>query len=486
MLQRKEMIQAMGMSLALIGILALQTYWFLAAIELKEEEFDRAVATSLSFATAEIRKNAVEELFEPLAVSPTVSSDPFPAGSHNLKKDTLPDGSVFESITTYSNIDSISRSGKEFWPTDIFGSLFGHMGQMLTKKSVLNTAKADSILQTAIRLYGLPPRYEAIVVGPGFQISDTLHGDLKTLPLNHSTYEAMLFEGSLFSLPQFLVVHFPGKKQVILTQTLPFVAMFLLLCVVILYIYISTLRRLLRQKKLSQMKTDFINNMTHEFKTPIASISLAADSIVNDKIIHQPDIIKHYSRIIKEENRRMNRHIESVLQSAVLEAGKLELRREQLLLSELVEFASDRVQFHMQEKEIRFERTEPENEPYIYGDYTHLSNVVSNIFENAVKYNNSEQPLIRSEISITADGEWLELRISDNGIGIPKEKLPYIFDKFMRVSGGDIHNTKGFGLGLFYVRSIVELHGGNIKAESTVNKGTTITIQLPLKLKEDE
>lgn len=486
MLHRKEMIQAVFMSLALIGILALQTYWFLAAIELKEEEFDRAVATSLSFATAEIRKNAVEELFDPLAVSPTVSAEPAPSGSTTFKKDTLPDGSVFESISTYSNIDSLSRNGKEFWPTDIFGSLFGHMGHMLTKRSVLNAVKADSILQTAIRLYGLPARYEAIVVGPGFQISDTLHGELKTLPLNHSTYEALLFEGSLFSSPQFLVVHFPGKKQVILTQTLPFVVMFLVLCVVILYIYISTLRRLLRQKKLSQMKTDFINNMTHEFKTPIASISLAADSIVNEKIINQPDIIRQYSRIIKEENHRMNRHIESVLQSAVLEAGKLELRREKLLLSELIEFASDRVSFHLQEKQIRFEHSVPENEPYVYADYTHFTNVISNIFENAVKYNNAEPPLIRTSLKLTEDGNHIELRITDNGIGISREKLPFIFDKFMRVSGGDIHNTKGFGLGLFYVRSIVELHKGNIKAESTVNKGTTIIIQLPLKLNEHE
>lgn len=477
MLPKKEMMQALVMTIALLGVLALQTYWFSASLQLKEDQFDRAVQTALMHASAEIKAKAVYELFDPMAISPTVSAD---NRNKNIRKDTLPDGSVFESISSYAQIDSLNDSSLSFFPKDFFYNFFGKMNNMLTQRSEINRPKADSILGNSLRIFGLPERYEAFVFTPGLAKIDTLRGDLSAVQFNESTYETLLFEGNLFSAPQFLIVYFPGKTRLILTGTLPFVLTFLILCAVIVYIYLSTLRRLLRQKQLSQMKTDFINNMTHEFKTPIASISLAADSIVNDRIINQPDLVRKYSRIIKDENKRMNRHVESVLQSAVLDSGRLELKKETLYLNEIIIFAQERVQFSHGDLKVRFVNNFNGLNPLVYVDYTHFVNVFSNLFENAIKYNINE-PLIEVSIETLPNQNTLQIMVKDNGVGISNNKIATIFDKFMRVSEGDIHNVKGFGLGLFYVRSIVELHGGTITANSIMKKGTQMIIKLPYK-----
>lgn len=480
MLPRKEMLQALLMTLALLGILSLQTYWFLSSLQLKEDQFNRAVKTALMHATNDIKHNAVEELFTPEAVRPFVTPD---SKSGIFKKDTLPDGSVFETIETKTDVDSLDKHGISYLTSEVFHSLFGKMNSILTNKSSLHLHKADSILSKAIKFYGLPQHYEAFVFTPGLNRVDTLRGDFHKPFKNESTYEALIFEGSVFSPPQFLIVHFPGKTRLLLTQTLPFVITFLILCSVIVYIYLSTLKRLLWQKQLSQMKTDFINNMTHEFKTPIASISLAADSIVNDRIIHEPDLIRKYSQIIKDENKRMNRHVESVLQSAVLNSGRLELKREVLPLTEIILFAEERTKFSNSDKNISFINNFNGLEPYVYVDYTHFSNVFSNLFENAVKYNVND-PVIEVSVEKILSKNVVLINIKDNGIGISKEKISTIFDKFMRVSEGDIHNVKGFGLGLFYVRSIIELHGGTITASSVMKKGTQMIIKIPYQNKQ--
>lgn len=479
MLPKREMIQTLVMTIALLGILALQTYWFLASLQLKEDQFDRAVKTALLYASNDIKNKAVEELFKPDAISPIVT----PGSRSSIgRKDTLPDGSVFETFNGNVNVDSLEKNGVSYIPNDFFYKIFGGMNSMLSNKSSLNLAKADSILENAIYFYGLPDKYEAIIFTPGLDQVDTLRGKFNAPLKSGSTYEALIFEGSVFSPPQFLFVHFPGKDRLILAHAMPFVITFLILCSVIVYIYLSTLRRLLWQKQLSQMKTDFINNMTHEFKTPIASISLAADSIVNNRIINEPELIRKYSQIIKDENRRMNRHVESVLQSAILDSGRLELKRESLPLIELILFTEERIRFSHSDKSISFINNFNGLEPYVHVDYTHFSNVFSNLFENAVKYNVND-PIIEISLDKMPNQNTLQIIIKDNGIGISKEKISTIFDKFMRVSEGDIHNVKGFGLGLFYVRSIVELHGGTISANSIMKKGTQMIIKLPFQNK---
>lgn len=480
MLPKREMLQAFVMTIALLGILSLQTYWFLASLQLKEEQFDRAVKTALLHATNDIKQNAVEELFTPEAVRPFVTPE---TKSSIFKKDTLPDGSVFETITTKTVVDSLEKQGISYLPGEFFSNIFGKMNSILSKKSSLHLYKADSILSRSLKLYGLPQHYEAMVFTPGLNKVDTLRGTFEKPLKNEATYEALIFEGSVFSPPQFLIVHFPGKTRLLLTQTLPFVVTFLILCSVIVYIYLSTLRRLLWQKQLSQMKTDFINNMTHEFKTPIASISLAADSIVNERIINQPDLVRKYSQIIKDENKRMNRHVESVLQSAVLDSGRLELKRELLPLTEIILFAEERTQFSHSDKNVSFINNFNGLEPYVHVDYTHFSNVFANLFENAIKYNVNE-PIIEVSLDKMPNQNIVQIIVKDNGIGISKEKISTIFDKFMRVSEGDIHNVKGFGLGLFYVRSIIELHGGSITASSIMKKGTQMIIKLPYQNKK--
>jgi two-component system phosphate regulon sensor histidine kinase PhoR len=286
----------------------------------------------------------------------------------------------------------------------------------------------------------------------------------------------------MFAASQYLVIDFSAKTASIIAELQTIILLFLLFSAIIIGVYAYTLRNFIRQRKLSELKTDFINNMTHEFKTPIASISLAADSLKNPKILQNPELILRYGEIIKEENRRMNRHIEAVLQSAILEKETLQLKREKLGVHTLLETAVDRVRFQQSEKEIRIAEEYEAADDRVFGDEMHLVNVFVNLLENAVKYCPTVPEII---IKTKNEDDKLIISVSDNGIGIKKEDLKEVFQKFYRVPTGNLHNVKGFGLGLHYVKSIVEMHGGEVKAESIFGKGSTFTVTLPLFKNED-
>ena len=246
----------------------------------------------------------------------------------------------------------------------------------------------------------------------------------------------------------------------------------------ILCCFIYTVFVIFRQKKVSEMKTDFINNMTHEFKTPIATISLATDSITNKTVINNEDKIKRFAGIIKQENKRMLNQVEKVLQMARIDKQEFDLKLTSINLNDVVFQASEHSRLKVTKRNGILETNLKADQSIIEGDLTHISNIVHNLLDNAEKYSEDEPSI---QIS-TANGHGgVILSIKDNGIGMTKESQKHIFDKFYRVHTGNRHDVKGFGLGLSYVKALIAAHNGTINVDSELGKGSTFTLFFPFK-----
>jgi two-component system phosphate regulon sensor histidine kinase PhoR len=217
--------------------------------------------------------------------------------------------------------------------------------------------------------------------------------------------------------------------------------------------------------------------MTHEFKTPLATISLAVDALRNEKVMQDRDKMGYFSGIIKEENKRMNKHVETILQAAAMDRQEVQLSRRPMHVHTLVEEIIDNHALQLQEINAQAELQLNARYDCIDADPVHFRNVVSNLVDNAIKYSSEH---LRIRITTHSTNKNLVIRVEDNGIGMSKETQRRIFEKFYRAHTGNLHNVKGFGLGLSYVKSIVDAHHGKIKVESTLGKGSAFTIEMPL------
>ena len=254
----------------------------------------------------------------------------------------------------------------------------------------------------------------------------------------------------------------------------------ILFTIIIITAFYLTVRTMLRQKKLGDIKNDFINNMTHEFKTPIATISLAVDAMKNEKVIHDREKITYFNRIIKEENQRMNRQVETILKASQLEKQEVDLNLKPVHVHEIIKDVADNFSLQLEEKKGRAELLLNASNDLINADEVHFSNLINNLIDNAIKYSKENVPIF-VKITTQSDNKNLAIRVEDNGIGMNKETLKRVFEKFYRAHTGNIHNVKGFGLGLSYVKTIIEAHHGQIKADSTLGKGSVFTIEIALK-----
>ena len=246
---------------------------------------------------------------------------------------------------------------------------------------------------------------------------------------------------------------------------------------VILAAFYVTIRTLLNQKKLSEIKSDFINNMTHEFKTPIATISLAVDALKNEKVQAEPDRANYFTSIIKEENIRMNKHVETILQAALMEKEEFRLNKKTLSVHKIIKHTIEKYQLQLQKQEGQVHELLNATNDSIEGDEVHFTNAISNLIDNAIKYSNAAP-----DITITTHStkKHLIIQIADKGIGMSRETEKRIFEKFYRAHTGNIHQVKGFGLGMSYVKSVIDAHEGNIKVSSTLGKGSTFTVEMAL------
>ncbi|MEI2747836.1 MAG: HAMP domain-containing sensor histidine kinase [Ferruginibacter sp.] len=303
---------------------------------------------------------------------------------------------------------------------------------------------------------------------------DSAHNTNVALPLQPppgSNFENLTKE-------EFLVVIVPHQKAIIFREIFWFIVGTILFTIIITTAFFLTIRALLRQKKLSEIKSDFINNMTHEFKTPLATISLAVDALKNEKVIADRDKTNYFTGIIKEENKRMNKQVETILQAALLDKQEVQLNLKKLSAHAMINSALNNIMLPLEEKNGKIEVSLDAAKDIILADEVHFTSLINNLLDNAIKYSKEEGLLIR--LNTSNAGNMIRIRIEDNGIGMSKETLSRIFEKFYRAHTGNIHNVKGFGLGLSYVKTMVEAHKGSIKPESTLGKGSSFTILVPL------
>jgi two-component system, OmpR family, phosphate regulon sensor histidine kinase PhoR len=323
---------------------------------------------------------------------------------------------------------------------------------------------------TANNMFG---RYE--MKTPGFikMVDDTLHNMRYAYALVPSS--GSLLEGLAPEEVLWIVV--PDVKSFVFKSLGWMIAGAILFTFILIAAFYLTVSTMLKQKKLSEIKGDFINNMTHELKTPLATISLAVDAMRNEKVLQDRGKMDYFSGIIKEENKRMNKQVETILQAAQLDKQEIQLNLKPLHIHEIIQRAMDNLRLQLQEKNGAIDARLNANNDLMQADEVHLTNLVSNLLDNAVKYS-KDNPAIK--ISTKNIGKNIRIVIEDNGIGMTKETLKRIFEKFYRAHTGNLHNVKGFGLGLSYVKTIVDAHEGVIKAESVMGKGSSFTIDFPL------
>ncbi len=295
---------------------------------------------------------------------------------------------------------------------------------------------------------------------------------------NEESYTQPLFLNDPPARMSVVKVHFPGKRDYIY-DSISFMIPSVIFTLVLLVTFIFTIYLIFRQKKLTEMKNDFINNMTHEFKTPISTISLAAQMLGDPAVGKSPAMFKHISTVINDETKRLRFQVEKVLQMSMFDRQKATLKRKELDVNELIKGVVNTFALKVERYNGKIETMLTAADAQIYADEMHITNVIFNLMDNAVKYKQAEKDLLL-KVRTWNDADKLMIAVEDNGIGIKKENLKKIFDKFYRVHTGNLHDVKGFGLGLAYVKKIIVDHKGSIQVESELNVGTKFIIALPL------
>ena len=293
-----------------------------------------------------------------------------------------------------------------------------------------------------------------------------------------NTYSQVLFRNDPQSKMGIVKVHFPDMNSYIYSSV-RFMIPAIIFTVVLIITFVITLILVFRQKRYTEIKNDFINNMTHELKTPIASISLAAQMMNDDSVTKSEQMTRHLGTVINDESKRLRFLVEKVLQMSMFDRQDTAFKKKELDLNEMVESIANNFSLRVEHTGGKIYTQIEAVDSAVYVDEVHFQNVINNLLDNAVKYRKPDSPL-DIYIKTWNDDEHLYLSIRDTGIGIKKESLKRVFEKFYRVHTGNVHDVKGFGLGLAYVKNVVNLHQGEIRVDSEVGKGTTFTIKLPV------
>ncbi|MEZ4720374.1 MAG: HAMP domain-containing sensor histidine kinase [Flavobacteriales bacterium] len=334
----------------------------------------------------------------------------------------------------------------------------------------------DSLLQIAFHKHGLHLAFEMAVFDQGRTM--VFGNEEFESPLESSPMTARLFPNDVVQLPYYLHIYFPNLDQYIFKNIWLLLAVSLLFILAVSATIYYILKTVVQQKKNSEIKNDFINNMTHELKTPISTISLACEALSDPELSRLENVKNRYIGIINAENKRLGLLVEEVLQSAVLDKGDFKLKRESLDMHVLLEDVIDKFSIQVKEKGGELLTDFQANLTEVEADKNHMTNVIYNLLDNAVKYS-KDQPQI--EIATRNQEDSILISVKDSGIGISTENLKKVFDRLYRVPTGNLHNVKGFGLGLSYVKIISERHGGRVYVESQLGKGSTFFVEIPIK-----
>ena len=340
----------------------------------------------------------------------------------------------------------------------------------------VSSIELKTLLESELSTKNIKTKFEFGIYNNGLatKIKSNSYLELQTGP----SYKTPIFVNDNGESPYTLVVSFPERDKYVFSSIISVAGLSILLTLFVLVVSTTAVYQIIHQKKISEIKSDFINNMSHEFKTPIATINLAIDAIKNPKTMGKASKVKDYINVIKEENNRMLSQVEDILLISQLEKGLLPIKMESVNINNIIKNSIYHVNLILQNKKGKIEVEYNAYEPNIIGNFDHLTNVLVNILDNALKYSENI-PIIKIVTNNTDDD--LLINIKDNGIGMDKSTKRLIFDKFYRKETGNIHDIKGHGLGLSYVKKIIELHKGKIELISKIKEGTKFIIKLPLK-----
>ncbi len=411
------------MTIALVGLLGIQIYWLQSAASIKEANFRRSVNEAMAKVVQKVERMERQK-----------------------------------AMLTSQNENML-----------IFN-------RHLPYESFLHREELDSLIRLELNIKGVDTRYVFCIYKPELQEFLIEQSNKFRKELIEKGTAFILFQADIYTSPEYLLIYFPHEKQFLLTELWGMLLISIILIIVIVYSFTYTITTIFRQKRLSEMKNDFINNMTHEFRTPISTIALACEAL-RDPELREPDgQLENYVSMISEENTRLALMSEKILQTAVIDKGELKMHRQtidlHLIIAEVIK--NLKIQVEIKDGEIATRLNAAKSQ--IDGDKLHITNLVYNLIDNANKYS-PKKPLITVSTENVAHG--ILLIIEDNGIGIGKTEQKKIFDKLYRVPTGNIHEVRGFGLGLSYVKAIVAEHHGKISLESEINSGTRFKIFLP-------
>lgn len=437
-------------SLSLIGIIYIQVNWLITMAENKQEELERKVVSAMNMVGEELiqQKGSLPNLKNP-KVKPG-----FTWPSDQFLKELMRPSTIGEKYTDFEVAEKLQKA-------------FNAQGLKDTPFEFAITSNFNLIS------YELKSRNFLKV------LEDTVHNSKPFIyPLlvpSGSNYEGLVPDETM-------MVIVPNVKKIILKQIKWMIFGSVIFTLMIVAAFFVTVSALLRQKKLSAIKNDFINNMTHEFKTPLATISLAVDALRNEKVLADREKTEYFSGIIKEENKRMNKHVETILQSALLDRQEVKLNLKPINVHVVINDVLENFELQLQNKNAKTDVNLNAGNDLIAADEVHFTNLISNLVDNAIKYSKEN---LYIKITTHSTSRHIVIRIEDNGIGMSKETQRRIFEKFYRAHTGNIHNVKGFGLGLSYVKTMVDAHNGRIRVDSTLGRGTCFTIEMPLRKEKD-
>lgn len=514
------------MSVSLIGIISVQLYWINNAIESKDAQFDNDVIKAMARASERLKEREEDQYLSRL--KPIFDSKEFlnkaeiknfliqQIDTVNQRKFSFGSTIVEENFKVpldilndneFLNNDSIIL--KRFTRrSDIFtaqiisseGDLEGFSEKNYSKKSQFDewtdTKVVDDLYKEYQNEYPIHKRIS------NREINTTLKEELERnnveIDFKYGVYNnglATKLKSGYFTIdpdksyqyPLFinnngesdytLYIDFPEKSKHILSDISYILLLSLFFIFIIIVAFSSSLYQLVKQKKISEIKTDFINNMTHEFKTPIATINLALDSIKNPKILNDDEKVLRYVKMIRDENKRMHAQVENVLRISRLEKNQIEINKDAVDIHDIIEDAISHVNLLVLDKQGTITTHFSAIQSEALANSFHMTNVLVNMLENALKYS-LDAPKI--DVFTESTNKNIIIKIRDEGIGMSKQAQKYVFDKFYREQKGNIHDVKGHGLGLAYVKEIIDNHHGTVFVESEKGKGSTFTLKLPL------
>ncbi len=453
-----------GASVVLIAIIALQLNWIKTSVQLKEQDFNDE--------TRKVFSGIIKEIgyYEQMCIQKRYLNDLY---SSNSQEDTS--GNRPRTMVTRFQNGQFQLSY-----TNGNGSIENPFLNPLYDQPEITYQFIDSLIRYQFASNNLRISFR-------FNLYDRINNKylIDSLAYGSDEYSNYIYPLASNDLVHqvYLMVGFPHEKAYLFGQISLMLIMSSLLIISMVFIFLYAIGTIIKQEKLSIMKNDFINNMTHEFKTPISTISLACQALTDTDIPKSADLYSSYIGIIQEENRRLGSMAEKILQSAILERAEMNLNIIDIDITEIINDVMRNAEIQIRPKNGKISFTDNCPNTTIQGDPVHISNVVNNLLDNAIKYS-PDTPVIR--IVTMREKNCVTISISDNGIGISKSNQKKIFDKLYRVPTGNVHEVKGFGLGLTYVKAIVEKHKGNITLESQLGKGTTFHVKLPTDMNNEE